>query len=205
MEGNGSPTLWLVGGANGVGKTTFALARIAAVSGVRQFVNLDLIAKGLAPLDPDLMKLRAARVALATARDLISGLESFSLESTLSGQSHFGLIRSARQVGMKVKLLYFFVSSPEECIRRVARRVGEGGHDVPEADIRRRWTRSLALAPSYAAASDFWRIYDGNGREPVTAAEGRSGSVDYDAGLALPERLDRFIRAGAGERADHTS
>jgi predicted ABC-type ATPase len=64
MEGNGSPTLWLIGGANGVGKTTFALARIEAVSGVRQFVNLDLIAKGLAPLDPELMKLRAGRFAL---------------------------------------------------------------------------------------------------------------------------------------------
>jgi predicted ABC-type ATPase len=194
MEGNGSPTLWLIGGANGVGKTTFALARIEAVSGVRQFVNLDLIAKGLAPLDPELMKLRAARFALMTARELVAQQESFALESTLSGRTHFGLIREARAAGMKVKLLYFFVSSVEECARRVARRVGEGGHDVPLADIKRRWNRSLALAPAYLSACEFWRVYDADGREPRTAAEGQGASVLYDAGGALPGGLDSFIR-----------
>lgn len=52
MEGNGRPTLWLISGPDGVGKTTFARARIAVVSGTTEFVNLDLIAQGLSPLDP---------------------------------------------------------------------------------------------------------------------------------------------------------
>lgn len=194
MEANGSPTLWLIGGANGVGKTTFALARIAAVSGVRQFVNLDLIAKGLGPLDPDLMKLRAGRVALEAARDFIRARESFSLESTLSGRTHFSLIRAARAHGMKIKLLYFFVSDIEECVRRVARRVGEGGHDVPRADLERRYRRSLALAPSYARICDFWRVYDANGLEPRTVAEGGFDQVSYDDTGDLPDPLAVLVR-----------
>jgi predicted ABC-type ATPase len=112
------------------------------------------------------------------------------LESTLSGRSHFALIAAARAAGMKVKLLYFWVSDVEECIRRVARRVGEGGHDVPVADIRRRWQRSLVLAPAYLERCDFWRIYDANGRAPVTAVEGSFDAVSYDAGTELPPALE---------------
>lgn len=193
MEGNGHPTLWLIGGANGVGKTTFALARIAAVSGVRQFINLDLIARGLAPLDVDLARLRAGRVALGMARDLIAANESFSLESTLSGRAHFGLIAQARTAGMKIKLLYFFVAEVEECARRVARRVGEGGHDVPRADLERRYARSLALAQDYARACDFWRIYDANGREPVTLAEGSFAAVHYDRSTPCPPGIAALL------------
>ncbi|MCU0881712.1 MAG: AAA family ATPase [Hyphomonadaceae bacterium] len=197
MEGNGRPTLWLIGGANGVGKTTFARARIAAVSGSTEFVNLDLIAQGLSPLNPGGQQIRAARVALDMARDLIAARASFALESTLSGRTHLNLMAEARASGLAVKLLYFVVSDVEECIRRVARRVSEGGHDVPEADLRRRYDRTLENFATYAAACDFWRLYDAGGLSPVTVAEGAGPAVTHDSGAEIPEPVRQFMRPGA--------
>lgn len=194
MEGNGRPTLWLIAGANGVGKTTFARARIAAVSGTTEFVNLDLIAQGLSPLDPKGQQIRAARYALDMARDLIAQKVSFSLETTLSGKTHLGLIARAQAAGMAVKLLYFFVDTPEQCLTRVARRVSEGGHDVPEADLRRRFMRSLENFVAYASVCDFWRIYDANGRQPVTVVEGIRTNVTYDNQATMPLDLTKWIR-----------
>lgn len=193
MEGNGRPTLWLIAGANGVGKTTFARARIEAVSGTTKFVNLDLIAQGLSPLDPTGQQTRAARVALDMARDLIAGKQSFSLETTLSGKTHLRLVALAKEGGMAVKLLYFFLDSPEQCLERVVRRVSEGGHDVPETDLRRRFGRSLANFSVYAQQCDFWRIYDANKLPPMTVAEGSFGEVSFDSLAAAPSQIAQYL------------
>jgi predicted ABC-type ATPase len=193
MEGNGRPTLWLIAGANGVGKTTYARARIEAVSGTTEFVNLDLIAQGLSPLNPSGQQIRAARYALDMARDLIAQKQSFSLETTLSGKTHLRLLAFAKANEMMVKLLYFFLDTPEQCLERVARRVSEGGHDVPEADIRRRYGRSLDNFATYAAKCDFWRVYDAGGRQPVTLAEGAFSKVMHDSGAPAPLQLLKML------------
>jgi predicted ABC-type ATPase len=186
MEGNGRPTLWLIAGADGVGKTTYALARIEAVTKSHRFMNVDLIREGLSPLDPSQQQTRAARVALDMARDLVAQKQSFSLETTLSGKTHLRLVALAKANGLAVKMLYFFVDTPETCLERVARRVSEGGHDVPELDLRRRFTRSLENFAIYASRCDFWRIYDANGRQPLTLAEGAFDTVTHDNGGLAP-------------------
>lgn len=193
MEGNGRPTLWLIAGSDGVGKTTYARARIAKVSATTTFVNLDLIAQGLSPLDPSGQQTRAARVALEMARDLIAQRQSFSLETTLSGRTHLRLIALAKAHNMAVKLLYFFVDTPEQCLARVARRVAEGGHDVPEADLHRRFVRSLENFADYARQCDFWRVFDGNGTQPVTVAEGTGRNVTHDTGHETPNAIASFL------------
>jgi predicted ABC-type ATPase len=195
MAGNGAPTLWLIAGANGVGKTTYARARIAKVSGTTEFVNLDLIAQGLSPLNPTGQQTRAARVALDMARDLISQKQSFSIETTLSGKTHLRLIAEAKAHGLTVALLYFFVDTPEQCLVRVARRVSEGGHDVPETDLRRRYDRSLSNFSVYAQKCDFWRVYDSNGQAPKTVAEGSGSKVLDDSGLPVPSLIAKFLRS----------
>jgi predicted ABC-type ATPase len=194
MDGNGRPTLWLIAGANGVGKTTYARARIATVSGTTEFVNLDLIAQGLSPLNPSGQQTRAARVALDMARDLISQRQSFSLETTLSGKTHLRLMSLAKANSMAVKLLYFYLNTPEQCLERVARRVAEGGHDVPEADLRRRFVRSLENFADYASQCDFWRVYDSNGTQPVTVGEGAGRVVTHDSGQGVPSPIASFFR-----------
>jgi predicted ABC-type ATPase len=193
MEGNGRPTLWLIAGANGVGKTTYARARIEAVSGTTEFVNLDLIAQGLSPLNPAGQQIRAARVALEMAHDLIAQRQSFSLETTLSGKTHLRLVALAKANNMAVKLLYFFVDTPEQCLERVARRVSEGGHDVHAPDLRRRYQRSLENLQLYADQCDFWRVYDANGLQPITLAEGARTSVSHDSGGPVPQHILRLL------------
>jgi len=194
------PTLWIVGGADGVGKTTFARARIAAVSGSTKFVNLDLIAHGLSPLAPNQQQVRAARVALDMMRDFVAQRETFAIETALAGRGHKGLIGAAKAAGFDIGLLYFFVSSPEEALRRIARRVAEGGHDVPERDARRRFGRSLAQFGGYAALCDLWRVYDTDGPEPRLRAEGSGETVRHLAspnGSPLPRDIAAWIAARA--------
>jgi len=190
------PELWLIAGADGVGKTTFAKARIAAISKGTEFVNLGLIAQGLSPLDPSAHQVRAARVALDLARDLMAAQKTFALETTLAGKSHRGLIAEARSAGFGIHLLYFFVSSQEEALRRIARWVAEGGHDVPEPDARRRYQRSLANFAGYAALADLWRIYDADGPMPELRAEGsRLTLLTSPPRQTLPSPLAAFIAA----------
>lgn len=149
---------WLIAGPHGVGKTTYAFRNVAAVSGSLNFVNLDEIARGLSPLKPDLAGREAARIALDRAREFIRRGEVFSMETTMSGWTHLALMREARDAGLSPSLLYFSVASPEICLQRIARRVAEGGHDVPTEIVRRRFARSHANLGTYCASADLWRV-----------------------------------------------
>jgi predicted ABC-type ATPase len=191
------PVLWFVAGANGVGKTSFAFKHIRTISGSKSFVNLDEIARGLSPFDPELERVRAARFALQIlAETLRQGDNSLTVETTLSGRTHLKTIEMARAAGWPVHILYFAVKTPELALARIARRVSEGGHDVPEVDARRRFARSISNLPEYLSACDFWRVYDNNSPNPVTVAEGRQGCIAWQSGnwsglpVSLPVVLD---------------
>jgi len=192
----GTPTLWLIAGPNGVGKTTYALRQVRAISGSVHFVNLDEITRGLSPIEPEAARQAAARVALERARKFIAGRNSFSLETTLAGRTHLRTLELARANNMQVRLLLFFVATPEICLTRVARRVLEGGHNVPEADVRRRFNRSMVNFADYAALADHWTVFDNARPMPATAAEGRRGCLAVERDLSgLPAELAGAIRA----------
>jgi predicted ABC-type ATPase len=174
---NGPKRFWLIAGPNGVGKTTYAFKNVPAVSGSRNFVNLDEIGRGLSPLDPKLAEREAARVALQRARDFVSRQEVFSMETTMSGKAHLALMREAAAAGLLPSILYFSVTDPEICLERIARRVAEGGHDVAEDIVRRRFKRSHDNLSTYCAAADLWRIYEASGPKPCLAAEGKHGRI----------------------------
>jgi predicted ABC-type ATPase len=184
------PQVWIVAGPNGVGKTTYAFRHIKAVSGSARFVNLDEIARGLSPLDPSAEQQRAARVALELTRSLIGEGRSFSIETTMSGKTHLRTIAAARAVGFQINLLFFLVASPEVSLSRIARRVSEGGHDVAESDVRRRFDRAIANLPLYVGAVDEWRIFDNATLRPHVVAEGRRGCIVLrERTAALPDSL----------------
>lgn len=188
----GSPWFWLIAGPNGVGKTTYAMRHLKAVVGAVHFVNLDEIARGLSPLDAGLARLAAGRVALLRARELIRLDATFSMESTLSGQAHYKLVAEAARAGYRFGLLYFSVARPDTCLERVARRVAEGGHDVPAADVRRRFRRGAARFELYAAVAERWRVLNNEGLSPRVAAEGereRTTFRDPELLTPLPEPL----------------
>jgi len=185
VEAQPTPAFWLIAGPNGVGKTTFAFKRLKAVSGSIRFVNLDEIARGLSPLEPRAAERDAARLALLRARQSIAARETFSMETTLSGAAHLMLAREAKSAGMAVNLMYFSVRDPAICLERIARRVAEGGHDVPRELVIRRFGRSLDRLAAMIPLSDLWRIYEASGPQPALAVEGRGREIAFRDGDTL--------------------
>ena len=137
------PTCWIVAGPNGAGKTTFAMEYLPRTAGCRVFVNADLIAAGLAPLAPERRRMAAGRIFLGEIARNVAARRDFGFETTLSGRGHLGLIGRLKAAGWRVELIYLALPKVEVARLRVAERVRHGGHDVPPADIERRFVRSL--------------------------------------------------------------
>ena len=137
------PVCWIIAGPNGAGKTTFAVDYLPGVANCRRFVNADLIAAGLSPLAPELQLNVASRLFLAEIELCIKQRVDFAFETTLAGRSYLKLVRRLRDQGWRVELLYFALPSAETSRLRVAERVAHGGHNIPAADIERRFPRSL--------------------------------------------------------------
>jgi predicted ABC-type ATPase len=154
------PTIYLVAGCNGAGKTTFAREFLPSI-GVIRFLNADEIARGLSPLDPSVVAFKAGRLLLGELRELIDRHETFALESTLSGRTYVKLLEEAKQRGYAIELHFVWIPDVREAIRRVRQRVIEGGHDVPVDDIRRRFARSIQhLLDDYTSLADRWALWD---------------------------------------------
>jgi predicted ABC-type ATPase len=181
------PTLFLIGGCNGAGKTTFA-RRLLPMEGVELFLNADEIARGLSPLKPELAAVRAGRLLLENAHDLIARKKSFGLESTLSGKTYARLLLEAKAAGFFISLHFLVVPSAEVSIERVAHRVTKGGHHVPDADIRRRLTRSVEnFLHIFSPHANEWKVWDNEGPEPILLA--RSQDVSHDELIQLLTKM----------------
>ena len=166
--------IFVIAGPNGAGKTTFATEFLPNEAGCPLFVNADLIAAGLSPFRRDQVAIQAARLMLTQIDDHVRQGRSFAFETTLSGRRHARRIPRWREQGYCVKLFFLRLPTPEAAIRRVARRVSEGGHDVPEPVIRRRfhagWRNFEGI---YRELVDAWAVYDNSGDVPMRVAEGR--------------------------------
>jgi predicted ABC-type ATPase len=180
-----APWFWIIGGCNGAGKTTFAMEYLPTVLRTKDFVNADLIAAGLSPLDPSRAPIQAGKILLGRVRELLKAKQTFAVESTLSGNALLKLARSAKQKGWKVGLVYLWLSSDALALKRVADRVKMGGHTVPEATIRRRRKRGLTALPRYQAASDRWLIFENSGESPkLVAAHSDEKTTVQDVAVA---------------------
>ncbi len=166
--GRKTPLCLIIAGPNGAGKTTFATQYLPREAGILHFVNADLIAAGLSPLKPSNAALNAGRVFLSELDRLAAAKKSFAFESTLSGLAYFERIKRWKSAGYRIELVYLRLGTPEIALKRIASRVKEGGHDVPTADVRRRFVRSWRnFEKVYRPLSDAWWIYDANVRPPV--------------------------------------
>ena len=143
MNAASQPVCWIIAGPNGAGKTTFALTYLPRVARCNVFVNADLIAAGLAPLAPEGRAIAASRVFLLEVSRNIQAKRDFGFETTLSGLAYRQLIKRMKSERWRVELIYLALPSVEMARSRVAERVKHGGHDIPRADIDRRFFRSL--------------------------------------------------------------
>lgn len=164
----------IIVGPNGAGKTTFATEFLPNEGGCLNFVNADLIARGLAPFNEQTAAVRAARIMLWEIDEYVQGGESFAFETTLSGRAYARQIQEWRNAEYVVKLWFLKLPDVAMAIRRVAQRVAEGGHDIPEHVIRRRFAAGLANRGSlYKPTVDSWIVYDNSGEVPVVIDEGK--------------------------------
>jgi len=161
----------IIAGPNGAGKTTFAREFLPTDAELPNFVNADLIAAGLSPFAPDVAAFKAGRIMLETIADYAKRGESFSFETTLSGLSYAQMIPAWRSSGYLVKLFFLSLPDVEMAIGRVAIRVRQGGHNVPEDVIRRRFAHGLQNFERYKLLVDSWQLYDNSAAPPILLDE----------------------------------
>jgi predicted ABC-type ATPase len=165
--------IFIIAGPNGAGKTTFALEFLPREADCPDFINVDLIAAGLSPFDPDRAAIPAARLMLAEIRRRVSKGSSFAFETTLSGHSYAQMIPRWRAAGYHVKLIFLNLPTPELAVARVAARVAQGGHNVPESVIRRRFDSGLKnFRELYRPLVNSWEWYDNSGVTPRLISSG---------------------------------
>lgn len=157
---------YIVAGPNGAGKTTFALSLLPSKVRCKNFVNADLIAAGLSPLNPEKASIEAGKLMLAKIEKCVQLGESFAFETTLSGKAYIRKIKQWQRLGYKVILYYFSLPSVELAIERVRVRVAMGGHNIPREVIRRRFGRSVDNLSLYRHVVDACLVYDCSGAEP---------------------------------------
>jgi len=140
---------------------------LPAKARVIHFVNADLIAAGLSPLKPELAAIAAARMVLREIDRLAKARADFAFESTLSGLTYVRRLESWRREGYRVEIVYLRLKSSQLALRRVAARVRQGGHDVPRADVVRRYSRGWKnFQLIYRPLADSWAIYENSGQSP---------------------------------------
>ena len=168
-----SKNLYIISGCNGAGKTTASYTVLPEVLHCKEFVNADEIARGLSPFNPESVAIEAGRLMLQRIEDLLVKDESFSIETTLATKSYINLVRRAQVKGYTVRLLFFWLNSPELALQRIAERVAKGGHNVPEPIVRRRYVAGICnLFRLFMSEVDSWEIYDNSKYPAVQIARG---------------------------------
>ena len=163
----------IIAGPNGAGKTTFANQILAGDQAGYPFVNADIIARGLNPDNPESEAFRAGRLMLQRIEDLVESGTSFALETTLSGLAYSRSIPRWQSRGYRVELYFLSLPVADMAVGRVYNRVSEGGHNIPEDVIRRRFEGGLTnFHQIYKNLVDNWVLYDNSGPTRIVLDRG---------------------------------
>ncbi|MBC8457161.1 MAG: zeta toxin family protein [Deltaproteobacteria bacterium] len=170
-----NPSLYIVAGPNGAGKTTFAREFLPNYVECLEFVNADLIAGGLSPFYPEKAAIRAGRLMLEQIHLLVDRGIDFGFETTLAGKGYVRLLKDLKERGYRIHLFFLWVRSIDIALERIAERVAQGGHNVPENVVRRRFYRGLPnFLQIYRPLMDFWALFDNSTDSPSMIAFERS-------------------------------
>jgi len=170
------PNLYIIAGPNGAGKTTFARKFLPDYVKCLEFINADLIAGGLSPFVPERAAIQAGRIMIEQIRSLSAQRRDFGFETTLSGKTYVKLIRDLRRRGYRIHLFFLWLASTDLAIERIAERVRQGGHYIPDAVVRRRFAKGLTnFFKLYRPILDSWLIFDNSMATPKLIAFEKSG------------------------------
>jgi predicted ABC-type ATPase len=187
------PNLYVIAGCNGAGKTTASYTVLPEILECEEFINADEIARGLSPFNPEKAAIEAGRIMLKKINDFIKKNYDFAFETTLASKSYLKTIDKAKENGYEVTLLFFWLDSVELAIERVRTRVAEGGHNIPEKVIRRRYFSGIInLFELYIPICDYWMITDNSNPNLRLVAEGTKEEIikiDDDSIFNLMKRL----------------
>ena len=174
------PNVVVIAGPNGAGKSTVAPAFLGQYLGIGEFVNADVIARGLSGFDPERAAIQAGRVMLARLCELAEARQNFAFETTLASRTFAPWIAGLVGSGYTFHLAFVWVSSPDLSIARVARRVNAGGHHVDAEVVRRRYFAGLRnFFTLYRPLARPWQVYD-------NSAEGSLRLVAEGNGIESP-------------------
>ena len=168
------PNIYIISGCNGAGKTTASFTILPDMLDCKEFVNADEIAKGLSPFQPESVSFQAGRIMIERIDELLNSGVDFGFETTLTTLSYLNTIKLAKQKGYTINLLYFWLNDVNLAIERVKTRVSEGGHNIPEETIRRRYSRGIYnLTNKFTDLCDYWIVIDNSSRPFTFVAEGQ--------------------------------
>ncbi len=164
--------LYIIAGCNGAGKTTASYTILPEIIKCKEFVNADEIAKGLSPFQPETVALEAGRIMINRINELLNNNESFGFETTLSTKSYKNKILKAKKQGYTVTLIFFWLNNVDLAKERVKVRVKEGGHNIPEKVIERRFIKGIInLFDLYLPIVDNALIIDNSYGKPQLIAQ----------------------------------
>lgn len=170
--------VYIIAGPNGAGKTTFAKKFLPEYAKCPNFVNADLIAQGLSPFLPRLAAMKAGRLVLEQIYGLAEKNLDFAFETTLAGKSYLSFLKSLKNKNYSIHLFFLWIPNPELALARIKERMADGGHDVPAADVRRRFHRGIYnLFKLYKPILDSWMLFNNSGATPTLIAEERERKV----------------------------
>ncbi len=165
---NNEKKIVIIAGPNGSGKTTFAVEFLPNEAGCPIFINADLIAAGLSPFSPETAAVRAGKIMLEEIKAHVIKKENFAFETTLSGRSYARMIPEWQTAGYRVKLIFLSLPNVKMSIDRVAARVAQGGHNVPENVIKRRFSAGMNnFHKVYKPLVNSWVHYDNSQETPI--------------------------------------
>lgn len=187
--------LYIISGCNGAGKTTASYTVLPDILQCKEFVNADEIARGLSPFNPESMAIEAGRLMLRRIDELLNEQKSFSIETTLATKSYMRLVHRAQEQGYKVSLIYFWLSSPDLAIERVAQRVRNGGHNIPKEVVVRRYQAGIDnFFNIYMPCVDYWLLADNSETPRVIVAEGGRGMEINIYHIELFNKIQGYVR-----------
>lgn len=156
------PTLCIVAGPNGSGKTTTTLQLLANEwTADSLYINPDNIAQEtFGDWNSPEAVLKAAHLATEKRYECLAQKKDFVFETVFSSEEKLEFVRKAKAAGFFIRLFFVCTSDPEINVLRITKRFLEGGHEVPISKIISRYYKSIANAAQAIELVDRAYIYD---------------------------------------------